>query len=66
MLGGYKMLGYHKVLNYPISMLAIVSPWWVPAIEEMSKYAALFLPICGCVLIGVQITLAVISHRKKS
>ena len=59
------MFSYHKVLNYPLSVLAIGSWWWLPVLEEMSKYSALLLPIAGLTLIGVQIALAVLAHRRK-
>lgn len=56
---------YHKVLNYPLAVLAISTQWWLPVLEELSKYSALLLPIGGLVLIGVQIGLAVLAHRRK-
>lgn len=57
---------YHKALNYPLVVMSVSVEWWQPVIEELSKYSALLLPVGGLVLIGVQIGLAIMAHRRKS
>jgi hypothetical protein len=59
------MMHYHKILNYPLVVLSVSVDWWLPVIEEMSKYSALLLPIGGLLLVGVQIGLAILAHRRK-
>lgn len=60
------MLGHYKLLNYPISVLAIVTPWWLPVLENVSKYAGLIMPIAGLAYLALQMTLAILAHKKKS
>lgn len=35
--------------------LAVISPWWLPWLENFSQVAALLLPIIGLAWFGVQI-----------
>ncbi len=37
------------------AVAAIVSPWWLPALHDVSSIAALLLPIAGVVWLAVQI-----------
>jgi len=34
---------------------AVVSPWWMPSLADISQLAALLLPILGCAWLIVQI-----------
>lgn len=53
------MLGHFKLLTWPVSVLAIVTPWWLPVLENASQYAALLLPIAGVLWLGLQMGMAV-------
>lgn len=57
-------MNHFKLLNYPISLLAIVTPWWLPVLENASQYAALLMPIAGLVYLGLQIGFAIYNHFK--
>jgi hypothetical protein len=39
---------------------AVVSPWWMPSIADLSQNAALLLPILGCAWLLVQIITKII------
>lgn len=43
-----------KVTN-TIAAGAVISPWWMPSISDVSQGAALLLPILGCAWLIVQI-----------
>lgn len=34
---------------------AVISPWWMPSLADVSQTAALLLPILGCAWLLVQI-----------
>lgn len=34
---------------------AVISPWWIPSLADISQFAALLLPILGCTWLIVQI-----------
>lgn len=38
-----------------VALAAIVSPAWLPMIQDLSAYAALFMPIFGVAWLAVQI-----------
>lgn len=42
---------------------AVVSPWWLPSLSDISQFAALMLPVLGCVWLIVQI-IAKLHDRK--
>ena len=42
-------------LNGWVAGLAVLSPFWLPWLEDFSKIAALLLPIIGLAWFGVQI-----------
>ncbi len=37
------------------AVAAIISPWWLPALHDVSQVAAFFLPILGVIWLAVQI-----------
>jgi hypothetical protein len=41
------------------AVAAIVSPWWLPAVHQISDVAALALPILGAVWLIVQIAIKI-------
>lgn len=41
------------------AVAAIVSPWWLPAVHQLSDVAALALPILGAVWLIVQIAIKI-------
>lgn len=49
---------HFKLLTWPVSLLALVTPWWLPALEKVSQYCALLLPVAGLAWIGLQAGLA--------
>lgn len=53
-----------KLLNYPISLASIVSPFWLPWLEQVSKIAGLVLPILGVGWLCLQAILAILAHRR--
>jgi hypothetical protein len=57
------MIAHHKLLAYPISLLAIVTPWWLPVLEQASQYAALLMPIAGLSYLSLQIFFAIARYR---
>lgn len=38
-----------------VAIAAIISPAWLPMIQDISTYAALFMPILGVMWLAVQI-----------
>ena len=58
------LTGHFKFINYPISFLAIVTPWWQPVLETISQYSAMLLPAAGLAWLVLQMVLAVLAHRK--
>jgi len=48
------------------AVAAVLSPWWLPALHDVSQIAALLLPIAGVVWLAVQIIDKIIraSNRK--
>jgi hypothetical protein len=44
---------------------ALVSPWWLPAIQGVSEIASVLLPILGAAWLIVQIVAKVIEVRRK-
>ena len=55
---------HYKLLNYPISFAAIVTPWWLPYLEGASKVAGLVLPILGVWWLCLQAFLAILAYRR--
>lgn len=41
------------------AVAAIMSPWWLPAVHQVSDVAALALPILGAVWLVVQIAIKI-------
>lgn len=41
------------------AVAAIVSPWWLPALHQVSDVAALLLPIAGVIWLIVQIVVKI-------
>lgn len=48
------------------AVAAIASPWWLPALHEVSDVAALVLPIMGVLWLAVQIFVKIyqVKHRR--
>lgn len=46
------LMGDH--LNGWVAGLAVLSPWWLPWLEDFSKVAALLLPIVGVIWFCIQ------------
>lgn len=44
---------------------ALVSPWWLPALQDVSSLASIVLPILGAAWLIVQIVAKVIEVRRK-
>lgn len=53
---------HFKLLTYPVSFLAIITPWWMPVLEDASKYSAMLLPVAGLTWLGLQMVLAIIDR----
>ena len=45
------------------AVAAIASPWWLPALHDVSQVAALILPILGVVWLSVQIGVKIYQAR---
>ncbi len=41
------------------ALAALVSPWWLPALQEVSRDAALILPVLGALWLAVQIAIKI-------
>ncbi|WP_425991403.1 hypothetical protein [Afipia sp. DC4300-2b1] len=41
------------------AVAAIISPWWLPALHQVSDVAALLLPIAGVIWLVVQIVVKI-------
>jgi hypothetical protein len=41
------------------AVAAIISPWWLPVLHDVSQVAAFFLPILGAVWLIVQIAIKI-------
>lgn len=41
-------------LKYTVASLAVVSPWWLPTVNQFSQGAATFLPVFGCAWLLMQ------------
>lgn len=52
-------MSHFKLLTWPVSLFAIVTPWWLPVLEKASQYAALILPIAGVAWLALQMGMAV-------
>lgn len=46
------------------AIVAIVSPWWLPALHQVSDVAALLLPIAGVIWLVVQIVVKIQQHKR--
>jgi hypothetical protein len=44
---------------------AIASPWWLPALHQVSEVAALVLPIMGVVWLSVQIAVKIYQANQR-
>lgn len=42
-------------LKFTAASLAVVSPWWLPTVNQFSQAAATALPILGCTWMIIQI-----------
>lgn len=58
------LYSHFKLLTYPVSFLAIVTPWWLPLLKSISDFSALLLPIAGLAWLGLQAMLAIRAHRR--
>lgn len=47
------------------AVAAIVSPWWLPALHQVSDVAALLLPIAGVTWLIVQIVVKIMQARRQ-
>ena len=47
------------------SLVAIISPWWLPLLKETSEIAALLLPIFGVTWLAVQIAFKIYNQFKR-
>ncbi len=47
------LMGDH--LNSWLAGLAVISPWWLPWLQDISQVAALLLPVLGGLWLLVQI-----------
>lgn len=47
------------------AVAAVLSPWWLPALHDVSQIAALLLPIAGVVWLAVQIVTKIIEANRK-
>ena len=46
------------------AIVAIASPWWLPALHQVSDVAALLLPIAGVIWLVVQIVVKIQQHKR--
>lgn len=46
------------------AIAAIASPWWLPALHQVSDVAALLLPIAGVIWLVVQIVVKIQQHKR--
>ncbi len=46
------------------AVAAIASPWWLPALHQVSDVAALLLPIAGVTWLVVQIVVKIMQARR--
>ena len=46
------------------AVAAIVSPWWLPALHQVSDVAALLLPIAGVIWLVVQVVVKIQQARQ--
>jgi hypothetical protein len=53
---------HFKLLTWPVSLFAIVTPWWLPVLKSISDFSAILLPIAGLSWIALQAGLALHSH----
>lgn len=47
------------------AVAAIASPWWLPALHQVSDVAALLLPIAGVTWLVVQIVVKIMQARRQ-
>lgn len=48
------------------AVAAIASPWWLPALHDVSQFAAFLLPILGVIWLAVQIGIKIhVTYWKK-
>lgn len=47
------------------AVAAIASPWWLPALHDVSQVAALLLPIAGVIWLAVQIVVKIHTTYRK-
>jgi hypothetical protein len=52
-------------LTNVIAVTAVTSPWWFPTLEDISSFAALWLPILGATWLVVQIVSKTIEIYRK-
>jgi len=53
-----------KVTN-GVATAGILSPAWLPTLQEISSYAAALVPILSALWLAVQIVLLVLKHRRQ-
>lgn len=46
------------------AIAAVASPWWLPALHQVSDVAALLLPIAGVIWLVVQIVVKIQQHKR--
>lgn len=54
-----------EVINGSGATAALMSPFWLPSLQEVSAFAALILPILGAAWLILQIGLKLYSLRRK-
>lgn len=58
-------LAHFKIMTWPVSLMAIVTPWWLPVLQKVSEYSAILLPVAGLTWLGLQMTFAIIDRLKR-
>jgi len=56
--------GINDTITATGASAAITSPWWIPTLEDVSVYAAEFLPILGAIWLVVQILVKLMDTYK--
>lgn len=41
-------------IKFTVASLAVVSPWWLPTVNQVSQAAASALPVLGCAWLAMQ------------
>jgi hypothetical protein len=59
------MTHHLSLATYPVSFLAILTPWWLPMLDHFSQSCALVLPILGVGWLILQVCWGIWDRRKK-